>query len=309
MPIPFIIGAGALAASGFGLTKGAKGVSDLSNASGIIGRAQRALDLKRKELASLNIDANDELRNLGQLKIDIFNNQIKHVIGTIKKVKNAGANIKNFDEIITAEEVREIQKKVTASLNLESGLLSGAAAGALTGVGAYGSVGLLASASTGTAISTLSGAAAKSATLAWLGGGSLASGGFGMAGGTMVLGGIVTGPALAITGLHLAGKGEKALTQARECEARSAVNISAIEVMEIEVKSIITNALEVQMALLRGVQRFEKIKVYDDSDSQAFKTMLVMGKGLKNILDQPILDPNKQPIKNIRYKCEGYLEI
>ncbi|MBP2280619.1 hypothetical protein H4W00_001432 [Psychrobacter sp. PL19] len=309
MPIPFIIGAGALAASGFGLTKGAKGVSDLSNASGIIERSQRALDLKRKELVSLNIDANDELRNLGQLKVDIFNNQIKHVIDTIKKVKNAGANIKNFDETITAEEVREIQKKVTASLNLESGLLSGAAAGALTGVGAYGSVGLLASASTGTAISTLSGAAAKSATLAWLGGGSLASGGFGMAGGTMVLGGIVTGPALAITGLHLAGKGEKALTQARECEARSAVNISAIEVMEIEVKSIITNALEVQMALLRGVQRFEKIKVYDDSDSQAFKTMLVMGKGLKNILDQPILDPNKQPIKNIRYKCEGYLEI
>ena len=309
MPIPFIIGAGALAASGFGLTKGAKGVSDLSNASGIIGRAQRALDLKRKELASLNIDANDELRNLGQLKIDIFNNQIKHVIDTIKKVKNAGANIKNFDETITAEEVREIQKKVTASLNLESGLLSGAAAGALTGVGAYGSVGFLASASTGTAISTLSGAAAKSATLAWLGGGSLASGGLGMAGGTMVLGGIVTGPALAITGLHLAGKGEKALTQARECEARSAVNISAIEVMEVVVRATITNALEVQMVLLKTVQSFERIKVDDDSDLQAFETMLAVGKALKNILDQPILDLDKQPIKNIRYKCEGYLEI
>lgn len=309
MPIPFIIGAGALAASGFGLTKGAKGVSDLSNASAIIERSQRALDLKRKELVSLNIDANDELRNLGQLKVDIFNNQIKHVVDTIKKVKNAGANIKNFDQIITANEFREIQKKVTASLNLESGLLSGAAAGALTGVGAYGSVGLLASASTGTAISTLSGAAAKSATLAWLGGGSLASGGLGMAGGTMVLGGIVTGPALAITGLHLAGKGEKALTQARECEARSAVNISAIEVMEVVVRATITNALEVQMVLLKTVQSFERIKVDDDSDLQAFETMLAVGKALKNILDQPILDLDKQPIKNIRYKCEGYLEI
>ena len=179
----------------------------------------------------------------------------------------------------------------------------------MTGIGAYGSATLLASASTGTAISTLSGAAAKSATLAWFGGGSLASGGLGMAGGTMVLGGIVTGPTLAITGLHLASKGEKALTQARECEARSEVNISAIEVMEVEVRAIITNALEVQMALLNCVKSFEKIKVYDDSDLQAFQTMIAVGKGLKKILDQPILDSDRKAIQNIRYKCEGYLEI
>lgn len=43
-------------------------------------------------------------------------------------------------------------------------------------------------ASTGTAISSLSGAAATNATLAWLGGGSLAAGGGGMAAGTAVLG-------------------------------------------------------------------------------------------------------------------------
>ena len=42
-------------------------------------------------------------------------------------------------------------------------------------------------ASTGTLISTLSGAAASNATLAWLGGGSLAAGGGGIAAGTMVL--------------------------------------------------------------------------------------------------------------------------
>ena len=42
-------------------------------------------------------------------------------------------------------------------------------------------------ASTGTAISTLSGAAATKATLAWLGGGALAAGGFGVAGGVVVL--------------------------------------------------------------------------------------------------------------------------
>ena len=309
MPIPILIGASALAASGFGLTKGAKGVSDMSDANRIIEKAQDALDLKRKELAEIHIDANDELRNLGQLKVDIFSNQIKHIVDTIKKVKNAGANLRNFNQTITEQEFVEIQKKVTASLELESGILSGATAGALTGLGAYGSVGLLASASTGTAISALSGAAAKSATLAWLGGGSLATGGLGMAGGTMVLGGIVTGPALAITGLHLAGKGEKALTQARAFRARSDANIAAIEVMEVAVKAIITNALEVQMVLLETVKRFEKIKVYDNSDIQAFETMLAVGKALKNILDQPILDDERQAVESIRYKCEGHIEI
>ena len=45
-------------------------------------------------------------------------------------------------------------------------------------------------ASTGTSIASLSGAAATNATLAFFGGGSLAAGGLGMAGGTAVLGGL-----------------------------------------------------------------------------------------------------------------------
>ena len=55
MPIPLIIGAGALAASGFGITKGAKGVSQLSDASATIERAQRRLDKKRKALSNFRI--------------------------------------------------------------------------------------------------------------------------------------------------------------------------------------------------------------------------------------------------------------
>ena len=64
----------------------------------------------------------------------------------------------------------------------------GLAAGALGAIGAYGLVGTLGAASTGTAIGTLSGAAATNAALAWFGGGSLAVGGAGIAGGTAVTG-------------------------------------------------------------------------------------------------------------------------
>ncbi|MGV8637508.1 hypothetical protein ACV35N_36320, partial [Pseudomonas aeruginosa] len=64
-------------------------------------------------------------------------------------------------------------------------------------------------------ISSLGGVAATNATLAWLGAGALAAGGYGMAGGMMVLGGIVAGPALAIFGHIVGNKGEAALNNAR----------------------------------------------------------------------------------------------
>ena len=80
----------------------------------------------------------------------------------------------------------------------------GAGAGFSTALGTWALVGTFGTASTGTAISTLGGAAATNATLAWLGGGPLASGGLGMAGGTAVLGGIVLIPAVVIMGVIVA---------------------------------------------------------------------------------------------------------
>jgi len=74
---------------------------------------------------------------------------------------------------------------------------------------------LLAKASTGTAIASLTGIAAKNATLAWFGGGALATKGFGVAGGVLVLKGIVLGPVLAVAGALLAAKSEENLAKAK----------------------------------------------------------------------------------------------
>ena len=86
--------------------------------------------------------------------------------------------------------IDEFNTGFNASLNMGFGGL----VGGTTALGAWGLVSLLGSASTGTAISSLSGVAATNATLAWFGGGSLATGGAGMAGGFWVLGGIVAAP-------------------------------------------------------------------------------------------------------------------
>ena len=79
------------------------------------------------------------------------------------------------------------------------GYAAGAAvAGAATGAATIGLVTAFGTASTGTALATLSGPAYVHATLAALGGGSLASGGLGMAGGAAVLGAVVAAPMLAV---------------------------------------------------------------------------------------------------------------
>jgi hypothetical protein len=82
--------------------------------------------------------------------------------------------------------------------------LAGAAAVFGTPVLVTGAVSSFAAASTGTAISSLSGVAATNATMAWLGGGSLAAGGGGMAAGAAALTAITAG-ATAVVAVLSAG--------------------------------------------------------------------------------------------------------
>ena len=75
----------------------------------------------------------------------------------------------------------------------------GTGAGFLAGMGTIAAISAWGTASTGTAIATLSGAAATNASLAFLGGGSLAAEGFGMWVGGVVFGGVVAIVAIAGT--------------------------------------------------------------------------------------------------------------
>jgi len=118
---------------------------------------------------------------------------------------------------------------VSAGAGVLLGGIGGAAAGTAGGFAAAGAttsaVMALGTASTGTAISSLSGVAATNATLAALGGGSIAAGGGGMALGTAVLGGATLGVGLlvggiifSVTGSKLSDKADEAYNQAKRTE-------------------------------------------------------------------------------------------
>lgn len=309
MPLPLLLWGAAAALAATGVVKGAGAISTFNEAKNIGESADRRYKRAERKLDDCRDETNDMLQDLGKLKVSIFNNQINHLIKAIRKSKCAQSKLERFDVSISTEELAEMERLVLKSLEITRGLGTGATTGALAAWGAWGSVGMLATASTGTAISTLSGAAATNATLAWLGGGALSAGGFGMAGGTLALGGIVLGPALAVGGFMLASKAEEALTQAHKHSAKVDIAIAKLEESQIVLTALQNNVLELDDALTQMAERFDKIKVDDDRNPHAFDQMMIVGKGLKNLLDTAIMDQEGGAVKNISSKISGYLEI
>jgi len=132
------------------------------------------------------------------------------------KLREIDFNMKNYEQLLkvakeaTADIVKGTAKKATASV------LSGLTIATLGGPALTTLVMSVGTASTGAAISGLTGIAATNATLAAIGGGSVAAGGAGIAGGEAVLAafgplGWIVGGTLAVgSGLLYIGKTKKA---------------------------------------------------------------------------------------------------
>ncbi|MER6364481.1 hypothetical protein [Kitasatospora sp. NPDC001527] len=130
---------------------------------------------------------------------------------------------------------------------LAGALAGGAATGYSVGMGTFLTVGAFATASTGTAISGLSGAAATSATLAWLGGGSLAAGGGGVAAGTTALTLVVAAPVV----LSLAAVGEWQSRRLRRGQQEAAQELDQAEADMAEAEEAASEVHERSMDMRR----------------------------------------------------------
>lgn len=219
MPLPIIfIGIAAITgASGLGAT--VKAGFDQNHAKNINNDSNEKIELAGTRLDALRKECGESLVRLGEEKVFVLNNGINEFVTNFQKIKNV--NFSESDGITELSKLHIDKKDFEAlaemskfSLSLAEGGIAGAAGGALAAFGAYSAATTFATASTGTAIASLSGAAASNATLAFFGGGSLAAGGLGMAGGTAVLGGLVAGPALLVMGIITGTKAGKNLQDA-----------------------------------------------------------------------------------------------
>ena len=301
--------AAAAATGSIVLKQAVDAVNNHSNAKKIVVKASEKyeqsvnkLEIKREEVSSL-------LEKVGELKINILKNSVNDFLTTFEKIKNVEIRDSSglrelYDINIDKIEISEIKKMSNMAINLTEGAAAGAFAGSMIAFGAYSAAMGLASASTGTAISTLSGVAATNATLAFFGGGSIASGGLGMAVGQTVLGSIAVGPGLLAMGLILSAKSQqeidKALTNKDQLDAAVSEMESAIS-MVIAIRrraSMLYNLLvRLDSRLLALTWQMQDIVENEGYDyrmyQQESKNIIIMAYttlcSVKAVLDTPLL--------------------
>lgn len=235
MPLPLVFIGIAVATGATGAGATVKAGVDHSKAKKINTNTEERITYAANRLNDLRGQCGEALQHLGEEKLFVLSGSITSFLDSFSKIKNVDfADSEGLSELnkfhvdeTTFEEIGELGH---FAASLATGSIAGAAGGALTALGAYSAAATFATASTGTAIGTLSGAAASNATLAFFGGGSLASGGLGMAGGTAVLGGLVAGPALLVMGVITGVTAEKGLEDAKKHAAEADVICEQLEI-------------------------------------------------------------------------------
>jgi hypothetical protein len=309
MPLPFI----PIILGGIGILTGTvktiKATVDNKNAKDINASANRIISNAKGSLELSRKACHSALETLGGKKLFVLDKNISRFVASFEKLKNVqledstGLNELNKFRL-DKQSVNELKEMGGFASSILGGTVSGALGGALAGFGAYSAVMMFGTASTGTAIGILSGAAATNATLAFLGGGSLAVGGLGMAGGMAVLGGLVAGPALVIMGFIFGAKASANLDNARSNKAE-AEKIAE----ELKTASVLCNGIRkrsymfdrllirldaIFLPLVFGMetiiaQKGDDWNNFANEEKHTIAAAAAIAKAIKTVLDTPIL--------------------
>ena len=322
MPLPFVLLGAALVTGGFGAKKGKDAYDDFKGAKERNDRAARWVREGERTLEEARETLKDAMFDLAALKSIIYKDELLPFVEAFERIKRVDFH-DNFriDGDLPAMDSYSFDDMRATTLEMKDvlqGGLTSMSSGAVAGLAAYGGVGFLGTASTGTAIGGLSGAAATNATLAWLGGGSLASGGFGMAGGMAVLGGVVAGPVLAVGGLVASSKAKEALENARSNQAQAEQARDQMLAAADVAKGIARRCKEIHDVLFSLVVRFRGMRKaleglvdsnqhypsYTDAQKKLVFTTAALATVLKAILEYKLIDEQGSLTPESRHAVE-----
>lgn len=310
MALPFIL-VGIAAASGItGLVKGVQGVGKNMEASGISHEAGSILSDAQESLKLAREATANRLASLGRIRVRAWDQDMNRFVTTFGRLKNVeladGVAKDEFARhLISDETLADITRQALNATTLVAGGLGALGSGALIAYGSYGGAMAFGAASTGTAISSLSGVAATNATLAWFGGGSLAAGGYGIAGGTLVLGGLVAGPAILVGGFVLSAAAEKKLANARANRAKAweaaetMTNAEAgLQAVDKVVNLFMRQIRRYRMALGEALDKLDDVLTSSGDDYAAFDAAqrrtvweaVEIARVMRVMLSLPVLD-------------------
>jgi hypothetical protein len=296
--IPIIIGAAALGSAAIGALAGAAGMADMDLAKEIGERAQ-----KRHKDAVTNFQSKFEATNnlaavYGQLQIRIKLRTIGRFVSLIERIgqQTSQSDMRFLIGLdISVQRLQEYKATALEAENVSKGLASAASAGMAAGAGAvgvaqaFGTVAvpqLFGLFTTEVAVSQLG----TAGVLTYLGGGSMALGG-------AVLGGIALGPALMVGGFQLAGKGDKALTEARKYLAKVETEIEKIEAAQEFLQQVeqrirelgkLAHKLEQQANLM--LDTLESKPFNRSQDTVKLQQVLFLVQALAEITKTPVLN-------------------
>lgn len=301
--IPVLLGGAALLVGGYGVKKGLDAKEDFDRAKSITADAREIYDDAVEELEEIREATQTSLQELGKTKINLYETCLTPFIEAAQKIKHIEHDDElDFDTTVSIEaELAEIRQ---VSLAVSDLLVGGAAALSSGALAVFGAGALATTASTG--LAALSGAAATNATLAWFGGGALAAGGLGMAGGTVVLGGIVAAPVLAVGGLVLASKAEAAVNDAYSnlekaraaaesmkaaCTGAETIKTCAEEMQGI-LEELMPHCQTFNQELQELVERETDYRIIKNNSHDRFvvKTSFELARTASNILKTPLFD-------------------
>lgn len=327
MPIPFILGGLAIGATLFGAKKGHDAYKDMQSASNYHEEASLLYLDASNELEEIGKKTQETFETLGKLQTDIIEDKLYRYAELVDKFEIESSL--DLADIVGEETMDNLDNVRLNIVSLETTLATVAmsgSAGALAGFGAFGGAGLMATASTGTAISTLSGAAATNATLAWFGGGSLAAGGFGIAGGTLVLGSIVAAPVIAVATSVFAANAEKKKYEALAYKQSIEVLCENMRAEGVALKAIKSKANEKNKSLKYYGREFErlltgvestaaikgiKISEWNEIEQKWLKSLMQIAETVLNIINAPVMNDDDALTKRIikyQTKCKDLMD-
>jgi len=299
---------GTIATTGaVGAATGISGAKKIAEAKEIKDSALYRYDSKKNEFEKVQEDANASLEKLGREKLKLWDS-FNRFVDMYSKIQNSpvmNAAIDKESISLSADELDNIKAVAISVKELLSGGIGSVSAGGLIGMATSGGLAsTITFASTGTAMSGLSGAAATNATLAAFGGGSLAAGGAGMAGGAVVLSGLTFAPMLMVGGIALNSKAKKSLEAAKDVEREVNSAVEKFSEAEKELKKVqnLSNRIRIELAKLNKkylelmdfmesvVSKKTNYKQFTLEEKQCLEKTILVLKLIKLVSMQNILD-------------------
>lgn len=231
------------------------------------------LQLAQNRAEAVAKETNEKINELGGhtdslytllSKIQLLFDRIRHVPDETRlKYEEIKAISLNWEQQVSQIQIEYKKAELKTAGSGVIGVGTGVAGAAMGPTVAMGIATTIGTASTGTAISSLSGVAATNAAMAWLGGGTLAAGGGGMAAGNFLL--VLTGPiGISIAAVSLTASGLVLFKQKTDKAKLEDVytlishrEIKSFELAIVELNERITRIAEESEQLTAAVKRIE----------------------------------------------------